>query len=271
MTHALAALLVAALLGLLSAAEPTPNIKTDNARVTSARREEAHQVHLAHQARRQLAKKKHPKTDDDGTLIDWRTDEAHLAHQSRRRLRRLKEKAPPTVKPIDPDNCTDRTYYSFVIFPDAWPHETSWKLLDSNSNSMQSKAVAENGTGCLDDGMYTFTIFDTWGDGLVETDGIVPWFKLNVAQARSTASSGGVDQDGMIKAPAYEVLDSSTYTYQGPCTPSPCPGPCPGPPGSRACSLQIRFAVGGDFGTLPTAQTDAIVTPWWLTCWAAGS
>ncbi|KAJ1626325.1 hypothetical protein T492DRAFT_1146879 [Pavlovales sp. CCMP2436] len=107
MAHILAALLVAASLGLPSAAEPKPSIKTDDTRVA-------------------------------------------------RRLRAA-------------TNCNGRTYFSLVIKPDAWPDEISWTLLDNtNSRSVPvANGGAESRAGCLSDGRYSFTFYDTFGDGLL--------------------------------------------------------------------------------------------------------
>ncbi|KAJ1619836.1 hypothetical protein T492DRAFT_1150585, partial [Pavlovales sp. CCMP2436] len=196
MTHVLAALIVAASLGLLSAAEPKPSIETDNKRVADVRREGE-----AHRAQRRLGTRRpsdDPSDDPgDGTSTD----------------------------------CTGRTYYSFVLHPDAWPTDTSWKLVGEKAGG------AVNATGCLADGEYTFVVYDSYGDGLVVNDTVVDntGFTLTVAQTRSTASSGGVDADGNILAPVYPLLDSSTFSY-----PSPS---CPGPVGEQACSTQIKFTV----------------------------
>lgn len=60
------------------------------------------------------------------------------------------------------------------VLTDCYPEETSWKLV----NDATSEIIYQEGplTGsnthkikemCLGDGCYTFTIFDTWGDGMI--------------------------------------------------------------------------------------------------------
>ena len=55
---------------------------------------------------------------------------------------------------------------------DDYPEETSWELLDSNQNIIESTSAGDyEGESsfakrfCLEDGTYNFTIKDSWGDG----------------------------------------------------------------------------------------------------------
>jgi hypothetical protein len=54
---------------------------------------------------------------------------------------------------------------------DSWPEETSWELLDSddvviNSGGPYPDQTSYNKAFCLQDGEYTFIIYDAYGDGI---------------------------------------------------------------------------------------------------------
>jgi len=58
----------------------------------------------------------------------------------------------------------------FAITFDDYPDETSWELFDSNDNVIASGGPYAGETAfaksfCLENGTYTFTIYDAWGDG----------------------------------------------------------------------------------------------------------
>ncbi|MEN8193845.1 MAG: hypothetical protein ABFS12_13570 [Bacteroidota bacterium] len=55
---------------------------------------------------------------------------------------------------------------------DDWPEETGWELLDSDNNTVASAEIGSyagqtsfSKAFCLEDGTYTFTIYDAYGDG----------------------------------------------------------------------------------------------------------
>lgn len=58
----------------------------------------------------------------------------------------------------------------FSITFDAYPEETSWDLVDADANVIASGGPYPGEASltkafCLEDGTYTFTIYDAWGDG----------------------------------------------------------------------------------------------------------
>merc|ERR1719271_7453 len=76
--------------------------------------------------------------------------------------------APPTAGP--PSSCEDITV---SILGDDYPDETSWEIYDDTAGQVEASGFLQgNGGGpevetiCLDDGDYTFTISDTYGDGI---------------------------------------------------------------------------------------------------------
>lgn len=70
-----------------------------------------------------------------------------------------------------PDSCTDVT---LSITFDEYPEETSWEITDASGNIVysggpyddQADGATINLTGCIPDGCYNFTIFDSYGDGM---------------------------------------------------------------------------------------------------------
>lgn len=69
------------------------------------------------------------------------------------------------------DTCTDNEV-TVTVTTDNYPSETSWTIKDSDGTtvasggSYSSQGTAYNTTACLPDGCYTFTINDSYGDGL---------------------------------------------------------------------------------------------------------
>lgn len=58
----------------------------------------------------------------------------------------------------------------FSITFDSYPEETSWELFDADNNVIASGGPypgedSYSKAFCLEDGTYTFTIYDAWGDG----------------------------------------------------------------------------------------------------------
>ena len=54
---------------------------------------------------------------------------------------------------------------SVVINPDNFPGETSWSLVN-DALEVVGSGLAEGADLCLAEACYTFTIFDSWGDGI---------------------------------------------------------------------------------------------------------
>lgn len=67
--------------------------------------------------------------------------------------------------------CVGREFVISLEF-DGYASETSWELLDSDGNVVVTGGGYEDGTAsasrslCLDQGTYTFTVTDSYGDGL---------------------------------------------------------------------------------------------------------
>jgi len=82
---------------------------------------------------------------------------------------------PPTAPPTIDTSCgSDEWRMAVVLTTDSWPSETSWVIKDPDGTTIASKAsyVDQNAIhydyACIDKSQcYTFTINDTYGDGLV--------------------------------------------------------------------------------------------------------
>lgn len=79
---------------------------------------------------------------------------------------------PDDTDPCNPNGLLDGTLTTLTIVMDQYPQEVSWKIVDSNDVVVASKA-GYTGAGqtytelvCLKDGCYTFTIEDSYGDGI---------------------------------------------------------------------------------------------------------
>ncbi|HKK38999.1 MAG TPA: S8 family serine peptidase, partial [Cryomorphaceae bacterium] len=121
--------------------------------------------------------------------------------------------------------CSDVT---LSILTDCWGNEVSWEIVDDNANvvaSVSNNTYANQSINtwsqCLEPGCYTFTIFDSFGDGM----------------NGSSYSFCGVDGDYEMLGPDGEVLfemgaanygSQSTHTFciEGDQTP-PCAQPYP--------------------------------------------
>jgi len=84
---------------------------------------------------------------------------------------------PPTDSPTIDTNCgSDEWRMAVVLTTDGWPSETSWVINDTAGNAIASKAIGSyvarytthQDYACINKSKcYTFTINDTWGDGLL--------------------------------------------------------------------------------------------------------
>ena len=90
---------------------------------------------------------------------------------------------PPTDPPTIDTNCgSDEWRMAVVLTTDGWPLETSWVINDQAGKTIASKAIGSYVTrdtthydyACIDKSKcYTFTINDSWGDGLLDDAGYV--------------------------------------------------------------------------------------------------
>ena len=80
----------------------------------------------------------------------------------------------PDCDPCVVNPCTENVATLTILFDD-YASETSWNIMDDNGSTVASSngtySQSENGTtgifpSCLEDGCYTFTINDTYGDGI---------------------------------------------------------------------------------------------------------
>ena len=75
---------------------------------------------------------------------------------------------PLTSAPVSTPTCTNVT---ISIVTDAWPQETTWDLFDSSGAEVKAggnylpETTYETNL-CLPDDTYTFTIYDSYGDGI---------------------------------------------------------------------------------------------------------
>lgn len=88
--------------------------------------------------------------------------------------------------------CND---YVLTIIDDYWSSERTWDIVDADGTVVESGGPYADGSGTntaaftLADGCYTFTIYDSYGDGQV--DGTNPDGTYSLVCGISTAASGG--------------------------------------------------------------------------------
>lgn len=88
--------------------------------------------------------------------------------------------------------CND---YTLTINDDYWSSERTWDVVDDSGTIVESGGPYANGSGTntasftLADGCYTFTIYDSYGDGQV--DGVNPDGTYTLECGIVTAASGG--------------------------------------------------------------------------------
>ena len=105
------------------------------------------------------------------------------------------------------------TYIQIRITTDNWPEETGWDLRDADGNIVESVAVGSLAGSAdtefiwnvgLDLGCYTFTMYDTYGDGLYASqwgnyaDGMAGIYSMN-----------GETQEGIV----WEYMGSSMVEF----------------------------------------------------------
>jgi len=149
----------------------------------------------------------------------------------------------PTPAPTPAPTCSDacRLYLNYKA--DNYPAETSWKITDADGQEVAS-GNPDTGCGaggrsyeevlCLNSGEHTFTIMDSYGDGMccsygqgyykLTRNGVVIKEGGNFGQSESTtiASCGNTPSP----APVSTTLLPSPVPSPAP---SPVPGPTPGP------------------------------------------
>jgi len=129
----------------------------------------------------------------------------------------------PTPAPTCANTCASRTF-ELKLTTDNWPQEQSWKLLDATGAEVASGGgytspntnYVEN--QCINSESYTFTIEDSYGDGMC----------CNYGSGSYEVSVNGVlaGSGGSFNASESTVIDTCP---PGPAPPSPAPGPTPGP------------------------------------------
>jgi len=108
---------------------------------------------------------------------------------------------PPTGSPTNDTSCgSDEWRMAVVLTTDSWPLETSWVINDTAGTTIASKAIGSYVTAdtthhdyaCIDKSTcYTFTINDTWGDGLVGDAGYAVEVYDRGGVAVDVVASGG--------------------------------------------------------------------------------
>ena len=129
---------------------------------------------------------------------------------------------PPTAPPTFA--CSGGTaLFTLDLVNDFYGGETTWRLTNTASGSVllsggpygQDEVVFDDiclsTTGC-----YTFTIFDSFGDGICCEYGIGSW---TITFNGATVGSGGT----------FTSSESATFGSNCPATPSPTPAPGPSP------------------------------------------
>ena len=111
------------------------------------------------------------------------------------------------------------------IATDTWPEETTWNLVDSSGVQIQaggpysSRQTVYNTELCLSDDTYTFTIDDTYGDGIY-------------GEGYSILVDGNVIAGGN----AFGSQAVETFTIENGPTDGPADGPTASPTTACQCS-----------------------------------
>ena len=78
----------------------------------------------------------------------------------------------PSLAPSQAPTSCDGVFVEVEVLTDLYPQETSWALVDNcgmgirkTHNNFVSTFTVYTDSYCLPAGPYTFTIFDTFGDG----------------------------------------------------------------------------------------------------------
>lgn len=105
----------------------------------------------------------------------------------------------------------DQNLLSITISSDAYGSETTWELYDVDFNLVASGGPYEDEVGsgetrstCLEDGNYTFVIYDSYGDGMVSasSQGSYTLSKRDANGAQVQIATGGEFAD-------YEIVEFS--------------------------------------------------------------
>jgi len=132
---------------------------------------------------------------------------------------------------------TTDTYYS----------ETSWKVEGGDGSTVISKDSYPSKDSfednyCLDEGVYTFTIYDTWGDGICCSWGEGSYEVL--VKGESVASGGEFTDE---ESTSFEVtVDTTSAPVTAPTTPAPMAPPTTGPPTSCSSPSEVLVEVTSD-------------------------
>ena len=99
---------------------------------------------------------------------------------------------------------------------DTYPQETSWEVRDSEGDIVFDGVHPEDHPSdettystpmCLDDGSYTFTIYDSWGDGIC--------CSAQYGYGSYSLSSGGLE---LVRGGSFRTSESCTFV----CSSSSC-------------------------------------------------
>ena len=120
----------------------------------------------------------------------------------------------PEHDTAEPTACKHTTI-TIDLITDRYGSETSWTLTDSNDNIVAQANDFENNTEyadsyCLEDGEYTFTINDTYGDGICCSYGLGSYAITN-------------DGETLIAGGEFGALESKTFSISNSDQPGPEP------------------------------------------------
>lgn len=112
----------------------------------------------------------------------------------------------PSAGTTNPDNCSTNSGV-FSLLTDNYGSETSWQITNSGNSVVASGSDYANNTSyeeevCLADGSYTFTIDDSYGDGICCSVGSGSY---RLVIEGSTVASGG----------SFSYAESSSFTLGG--------------------------------------------------------
>jgi len=131
----------------------------------------------------------------------------------------------PTISP-QPTSCstcpTGQFHFKLAVLTDNYPSETDWVITDSSGTTWgtdppsMAQATLYEQNYCLPNGDYTFTITDSWGDGICCGYG-VGYYKGFLYESDTESFSGG----------DFDSTESAPFTGTDPCGGSPGPTPVP--------------------------------------------
>ena len=122
---------------------------------------------------------------------------------------------PPTGSPTIDTSCgSDEWRMAVVLTTDAWPGDISWVINDTAGTTIASRAIGSyvaqytthHDYACIDKSKcYTFTINDSWGDGLLD----------DAEYAVEVYDRGGVPVDVVASGSDYGAIGECHYTISG--------------------------------------------------------